>query len=188
MLPPDRKAERRERLLDAAERTFTQQGLRGATMEAIAAAGGVAKATAYAYFRDKEDAFRAVAERLAARMARAVQDGLAAEGDPRTVLVGALQAKEAIAYRAAHASAHAHDLLRGKSHLAADAFARADAEVLAALAAHLTRLAVPDPAAVARRLLAACAGLAAAAEDEPQLMADIHALVVAVLAGLAAEA
>lgn len=184
MPPPDRKAQRLEKLLDAAERVFGQQGLRGATMEAIAAEARVAKATAYAYFRDKEDAFRRVAERLAGRLAEAVETGLASATDPRAAIIAALQAKEAIAYRAAHASAHAHDLLSAKTHLAADAFTRADDRVREALSDRLADLGLDATEATARRLVAACAGLAGSARDEAALMTDIAHLVGAVLAGL----
>lgn len=185
MLPPDRKAQRLEKLLDAAERVFGQQGLRGATMEAIAAEARVAKATAYAYFRDKEDAFRLVAVRLAGRLAEAVETGLASNQDPRHAVIAALQAKEIIAWRAAHASAHAHDLLSAKTLFAAEAFAEADERVRKAIGARLGELGVEAAEATARRLVSACAGLAGAARDEGALAADIAHLTAAVLAGLA---
>lgn len=153
-------------------------------MEALAAEAGVAKATAYAYFRDKEDAFRAVAERLAERLAAAVETGLASAAEPEPAIIAALQAKEAIAYRTAHASAHAHDLLSAKTHLAGDAFIQADTRVRAALAGRLAELGVQAAEATARRLVAACAGLAGSAKDEATLMTDIAHLAGAVLAGL----
>jgi AcrR family transcriptional regulator len=187
MSAPDRKALRREKLLDAAERVFGQQGLRGATMEAIAAEARVAKATAYAYFRDKEDAFRLVAERLAGRLAEAVETGLASSSDPRAAVIAALQAKELIAWRAAHASVHAHDLLSAKTLFAAEAFTQADDRVRRALGARLGELGVDAADATARRLVSACAGLAGAARDEDALAADITHLAGAVLAGLAPE-
>src|SRR5277367_882596 len=41
---------RRDRLIEAAQTVFAREGLRGASMERIAAEAGVARATVYAYF------------------------------------------------------------------------------------------------------------------------------------------
>jgi AcrR family transcriptional regulator len=182
-----RQEARRTRIIDAAERVFGREGLRGASMERIAAEAGVAKATAYAYFLDKEDAFRAVAERVAERLAQSVETAMAAELDPRRAVLSALQAKEDLAYRLAHASPHAQDLLGAKSQLAANAFARADSRVLTSLAAGLAQLGDRTPHDTARRLVAACFGLAAAAPDSAALAADIAALAGAVLDALSAS-
>ena len=58
------KMARREKILDAALRVFAEQGFRGATMEGIAAAVGMSKATVYSYFSDKDAVFAAVARRF----------------------------------------------------------------------------------------------------------------------------
>jgi AcrR family transcriptional regulator len=57
----------RASLLAGAARAFAAQGLRGATMQSIAAAAGVAKATLYNHFRTKDDVVRAL---LAAELGR----------------------------------------------------------------------------------------------------------------------
>ena len=54
-------------LLAGAERAFAEQGLRRSTMQSIAAAAGVAKATLYNHFRTKDDVARAL---LAAELER----------------------------------------------------------------------------------------------------------------------
>jgi TetR/AcrR family transcriptional regulator, transcriptional repressor for nem operon len=57
---PKRKRERRppevrrEQILDAAARVFTEKGPSAATMDEVAAAAGVAKGTVYLYFESKE--------------------------------------------------------------------------------------------------------------------------------------
>ncbi|TFV44602.1 helix-turn-helix domain-containing protein [Blastococcus sp. TF02A-35] len=57
-------------LLDGAARAFAEHGLRGSTMQSVAAEAGVAKGTLYNYFRTKDDVARALlaaeADRLAA--------------------------------------------------------------------------------------------------------------------------
>jgi TetR/AcrR family transcriptional repressor of nem operon len=66
---PKRKRERRppevrrEQILDAAARVFTQKGLPAATMDAVAAEAGVAKGTIYLYFASKEQLLFALGER-----------------------------------------------------------------------------------------------------------------------------
>ncbi len=50
--PPD---VRREQLLDAAERTLLERGLRATTVADVARAAGVAKGTTYLYFRSKDE-------------------------------------------------------------------------------------------------------------------------------------
>ena len=47
-------------LLDGALRAFAEQGLRRSTMQSIAAAAGVAKATLYNHFRTKDDVIAAL--------------------------------------------------------------------------------------------------------------------------------
>jgi AcrR family transcriptional regulator len=68
-------------LLAGAARAFAEQGLRRSTMQSIAAAAGVAKATLYNHFRTKDDVARAL---------------LAAELDRLTALAGGLPLEEAL--------------------------------------------------------------------------------------------
>jgi AcrR family transcriptional regulator len=57
----------RRGLLDGAARAFAQHGLKRSTMQAVAAAAGVAKATLYNHFRTKDEVARAL---LAAELDR----------------------------------------------------------------------------------------------------------------------
>ena len=50
----------RQGLLAGAARAFAEQGLRRSTMQSVAAAAGVAKATLYNHFRTKDDVVRAL--------------------------------------------------------------------------------------------------------------------------------
>jgi AcrR family transcriptional regulator len=70
-----RRAERREltrsQILDAAERVFAREGLRGASVEAIAEEAGYSHGAIYSNFSSKEDLFLVlVEERIDARLAR----------------------------------------------------------------------------------------------------------------------
>ncbi len=61
--PPSSDA--RERILDAAERAFSEQGLAGARVAAIAAEADVNKAMLYYYYGSKDGLYKAVVERVA---------------------------------------------------------------------------------------------------------------------------
>lgn len=54
------KEQRRNRIVDIAQKVFFRAGLDGATMEEIAREAGYNKRTIYLYFRDKEELFLAV--------------------------------------------------------------------------------------------------------------------------------
>src|SRR5580700_5691707 len=63
-----RPAEARERILDAALKVFSSDGLAGARTEQIAAAAGVNKALIFYYFESKEKLYLAAIEAVAARV------------------------------------------------------------------------------------------------------------------------
>lgn len=63
----ERKAQNREKLLVAARRVFAEKGFGEATARDIVRETDLASGTFYNYFRDKEDAFRALLQELAER-------------------------------------------------------------------------------------------------------------------------
>jgi AcrR family transcriptional regulator len=72
------KRERREAILDAAERVFGEKGAAHATMEDVADAAEVSKGTVYLYFKSKDDLFVALTHRpldaVLARFAALLED------------------------------------------------------------------------------------------------------------------
>jgi TetR/AcrR family transcriptional regulator len=64
----DRSAETKTRILEAAIREFSDNGLAGARTEQIAAAAGVNKALLYYYFESKEKLYSAALELVSARV------------------------------------------------------------------------------------------------------------------------
>jgi TetR/AcrR family transcriptional regulator, mexJK operon transcriptional repressor len=62
-----RKAERREAILEIAQQSFLEQGYDRTTMSAIAEAMGGSKGTLWSYFESKEELFAAVIDRAAAQ-------------------------------------------------------------------------------------------------------------------------
>src|ERR671927_566632 len=63
----ERKAQNRQKLLEAARKVFAEKGLGEATARDIVRETDLASGTFYNYFRDKEDAFRALLEEMGER-------------------------------------------------------------------------------------------------------------------------
>ena len=63
----ERKAQNRAKLLDAAREVFSEKGLGEATARDIVRRTDLASGTFYNYFRDKEDAFRALLQQMSER-------------------------------------------------------------------------------------------------------------------------
>lgn len=176
---PAPNPQRRRRLVEAAERLFSTVGYRAVTVAAIAAEAGVAKATVYAYFADKDEIFRAVAELLAASLVSAVEQGLAGEGSTAARIVAALRAKDSLIYTLITASSHAGELLEARDRLVRELFEQTDGIILKRIAAALNdgvERGLPA-ARLARILVRASRGLAARADNIEALRRDIEFLV-----------
>ena len=75
-----RRESRRGALLDAASDLFMRKGVAASSVDDIVAAAGVAKGTFYLYFRTKDDAINAVAERVVDGVVQAFEAAAAATG------------------------------------------------------------------------------------------------------------
>jgi AcrR family transcriptional regulator len=184
---------RRRRLLEAAEKLFSRSGFRAVTMARIAEEAGCAKATAYAYFADRDEVFQAVATAVAARITAAVDGALAGRGDTCDRLVRALHAKDTLIYELVTASPHAGELFEARDRLVRGVFDDMDRHILRAVTAALddgVARGLP-PARLARILVRASRGLATRADSAATLAEDIAVLVARLLgppAGAASRA
>jgi AcrR family transcriptional regulator len=88
MVSPDR-ADRREELLDAADRVVRREGPR-ASMNAIAAEAGVTKPILYRHFKDKNDLYEALAQRHGAALLDRIREALAAPRERRELVESVL--------------------------------------------------------------------------------------------------
>jgi AcrR family transcriptional regulator len=84
------RAEREQRMLDAAEAVFSEHGFRGASMERIAERSGVTKALVYQYFASKEGLYAACIERARARLFERIEAVAATAQSPRDRLASAV--------------------------------------------------------------------------------------------------
>lgn len=182
-LSPTRAA-RRERLLDAAEMLFVNQGFRATSIEGIAEAAGMSKVTLYGYFRDKEAVFIAVAERIADTMEGAVHTALAADAPFPALLAAALVAKHRIVLERVQRSAFASELFQAKAAHVVRRFAALDTAILTGLTEALLRAGHERAWAeeTAQLLFCAANGIANRAADADMLTARIERLVRAVVA------
>jgi AcrR family transcriptional regulator len=180
-----RSALRRARILDAAQRVFTLSGFRGATMEAIALEASVAKATAYSYFPDKEAVFRAVAERIVSEITEAMDVAIARARSPLEAIIGAIVAKEQMAFRIIHGSPHARDLLESAQQLTSETVAAMENQKLNTLTKELQKLRIERPKEAARLLYAAAHGIASQATSAENLATDLDRVLRALLKGWA---
>jgi TetR/AcrR family transcriptional repressor of mexJK operon len=74
--PPDRRADKRSSILNAAAEIFLDGGYLGASMDEIAAKARVAKQTLYAHFSNKRDLFIAMVSALSNRASDRVHVGV----------------------------------------------------------------------------------------------------------------
>ncbi len=66
-----KKEDKRNRLLDAANLLFTENGVSSTTIAKICDQAGIAKGTFYLYFKDKEDILRALTKRISLTILKA---------------------------------------------------------------------------------------------------------------------
>lgn len=176
------KLARRERILDATQHLASRHGFRATSMEAIAREAGLAKATVYAYFKDKEAAFVAVAERMAIKMTEAVNLELARNGTLRERVSAALIAKHRLVHDAVRTSTHAREIFAAGNRLTGGLFGETDDAIKKRLADELAETTTEQEAmAIARVLFASAQGVANSAPDFKTATVDIQRLVTGVV-------
>ncbi|MBD1888918.1 TetR/AcrR family transcriptional regulator [Coleofasciculus sp. FACHB-SPT9] len=82
----DGLGEKAEQILTGAMQEFLVHGYAATSMDRVAKAAGVSKATVYSYFQDKEGLFTALIQRFAYRKLSIIQRSLLPEGDGRVML------------------------------------------------------------------------------------------------------
>jgi AcrR family transcriptional regulator len=175
------KTVRRDRILDAAESLFAKVGLRSATMEAIASAGSVSKATLYAYFPDKMAVFSAMASRLASDMQSGVLTALEEQGSLVDRISNALMAKHGRAFDAAIGSPHRLELLDTRRHEFSQLFNALDSAIEDAIFQALQEAGSSAPREDARLIFCASIGVSEQAKSREELKMDLRRLVSAIL-------
>jgi TetR/AcrR family transcriptional regulator len=86
--PVRRPLARRDAILNAAVREFSDKGLSGARTDAIARSARVNKALLYYYFQDKEALYGAVLDEVLTGLVSVVEDALSVNATPRKRILG----------------------------------------------------------------------------------------------------
>jgi len=171
----DLRSKRSGRLVQAACTVFVADGFRGTTMERIAEAASVSKATLYSYFPDKPAIFDAVAQSVARDLVAVVEAALAKAQRPEDAVIEALVAKHEVVRSLVRKSEHAKELFSTKDAVSAHHFRQSNAIIRDRLAQRLSTV-LDDNQDCAEFLLAASQGIANAAKSKDQLRQQISKL------------
>ncbi|BAY07585.1 TetR/AcrR family transcriptional regulator [Calothrix sp. NIES-2098] len=82
----DSSVDKVEQILQGAMQEFLQHGYAGTSMDKVAVAAGVSKATVYSHFQDKEGLFKVLIEQLARKKFNSIFGTQPPEGEPIVVL------------------------------------------------------------------------------------------------------
>jgi AcrR family transcriptional regulator len=82
----DHSVDKVEKILQGAMQEFLQNGYAGTSMDRVAVAAGVSKATVYSHFQDKEGLFKVLLEQLASKKNNYIFGTEPIEGEPAAVL------------------------------------------------------------------------------------------------------
>lgn len=114
--------DRLERILDAAYASFARHGVRRTTMDDIAVAAEMSRASVYQHVSNKDDAFRRLTTRLFDGALAAAQDAAAGEAPLAERLHAALSVKVELVLQLVADSPHAEELLGAGSRLTSDLY------------------------------------------------------------------
>jgi AcrR family transcriptional regulator len=150
---------REQRILASAQGQFSQHGFRATRMEAVARASGVAKATLYSRYPDKEALFRAVSAQVMDGFRAAFTQALAQPGTPSQRIIAAITAKYAALGALLGASPHADELIAEHARLCPEEHAALTDWFTAELARMLAADNRPDAQELAQVTVAAVEGV-----------------------------
>jgi TetR/AcrR family transcriptional regulator of autoinduction and epiphytic fitness len=82
----DNSVDKVEQILQGAMQEFLQNGYAGTSMDRVAVAAGVSKATVYSHFQDKEGLFKVLLEQLTSKKNISIFGTEPIEGEPAAIL------------------------------------------------------------------------------------------------------
>ena len=153
------ESDKREAVLSAGRVLLLKQGFRATSMEAIAAEAGIAKATLYKYYGDKDAVFVALATELLLSVHEAFVEGLKAKGTLTVRVAEALVAKYTVLDKYLGGSPYADELLDVHHKLVGAQVQVAEEEGASALVEALRQGGVREPERIAGVLDAAAYGI-----------------------------
>jgi AcrR family transcriptional regulator len=152
-------SDKRRRIQEAAWQLVLRHGLRGMTMEALAREAGIAKATLYAQFPDKDAVIASVIDDMLVDLRTAFEAGMASQGTIADKIGAALAGKYGLIFRALEGSPHADEIFN-EHHRYAARFAALDENIKADITSALAKAGAADAPMLARVVLGAAGGIA----------------------------
>ncbi len=173
--------DRKDMILDAAFGVFARYGYRRTVMEDVASAAGLSRTALYQHWRNKDDLFRALAQRYFDTGVQDMAAALSQPGQPiEQALMAAFAAKDGKFMQAVLATPHGAELLEAGYAVTADIAAAGEARFADVLADWLARLPVPagagGAATVAGSIMATLKGLKSSARTLAEYQAGQAAL------------
>jgi len=107
----------RNRLLEGALEQFNRHGFAKTAMADIAEAAGISRTSLYKHFSNKEDVFKALSERMNARVYNDVMAAFAAENGWEDRLSSVINARVGWVYELLHASEFGRELINEKNRI-----------------------------------------------------------------------
>jgi AcrR family transcriptional regulator len=180
--------DKRERILDAAQRLFVRYGVKRTSIDDVAQEAGIAKGTVYLSFKSKAELFAAIADRLCANT-HADAQRIILEATPLVErLVGILDCYIGATHRLVAQSPHIAELTASKEALSAAAFDTLERHIRSLLGALLREEGIAHDGAVDMFLAAGKGTLETGDVAEQPYRARLTAMVNTLVAGLACDA
>lgn len=177
------KAARKKKIVDAAERLFAENGFRATSMEGIATAADMAKATVYSYFKNKDALFVAAARRFADQLAAAVEEAMDGEDTLADSISAGLVARYKLCHSVLQSSTFSFELFGAGHKVVGELTVEMTANVEATLCRAMRQAGYPlgRARALARLLTASTEGISHYTRDYKHAITDIRTLVACVV-------
>jgi AcrR family transcriptional regulator len=180
--------EKRDRILDAAQRLFVRYGVKRTSVDDVAREAGIAKGTVYLSFKSKAELFAAIADRLCANTLADAQQ-IVLEATPLTQrLVGMLDCYIGAPHRLVTQSPHIAELTASKETLSAAAFDTLDRHIRSLLGSLLREAGITRDGAIDMLLAAGQGTLHTGDCAEQPYRTRLTAMVNTLMAGLTCDA
>src|SRR5260370_34920259 len=122
-------AEKRTRIVQAAQSLFIRYGVKRTSIDEVARAADIAKGTLYLYYESKEMLFAEVAKHICADILAEARQASAMPAPLAERLVGILDAEIGVLHRVFGHSLHVRELTETKQALAAATFATFERDI-----------------------------------------------------------
>jgi AcrR family transcriptional regulator len=181
-------ADKRDRILDAAQRLFVRYGVKRTSIEDVAREAGIAKGTVYLSFKSKAELFAAIADRLCVTTLADVQHIAFDAASLTERLVGILDRYIGVTHRLVAQSPHIAELTASKEALSAAAFDALDRRIRSLLSALLGDAGITHNGAADMFLAAGKGTLYTGDDTEQPYRARLTAMIDTLVVGLGRDA